>query len=326
MREPDHQPSAINHQPSTRVVVIGGSGFVGSNLIRYLEIPDMAAPSEDEADLTVPESLRRVLSSGDIVINAAGYANATDRTEKGKALFQIVNVDGVRYLAEACVEAGVAQLVHISSVAAMGRWRGESITEDMMKPVTSPYAASKLAGERVLAEFADRFPITILRPTSVFGEGRGLAATLCSIISMGVVPLPDGGKARIPFTYIGNVAHAVKLAIRNERCFGRTFIVGDAESYPLREIVLALADAMKIKAKIISVPRVCAYTAVRCLETLARIRGSAPLLDRGRLETMTNSVSYSIAAFQAATGYEPPYSLKDAAGRMASWYRRLVES
>ena len=178
---------------SFRVVLFGECGFVGSNLLKYLGSENIEAPTLQEADLTDSESLRRVLNPGDIVVNAAGYANPTDTTEKGKALLKAVNEDGVENLARVCAEVGVGQLIHISSVAAMGRVHCENATEVSMKPVATPYAASKLEGERILAHFRDKFPVTILRPTSVFGEGRGLARTLCQIVSRRVIPLPAGG-------------------------------------------------------------------------------------------------------------------------------------
>lgn len=308
-----------------RVVVIGAGGFVGSQLVnQFKRLYHLAPMTRPQVDLLDPKSLRSSLCSGDVVINAAGYANATDATDEGKRRFQAANVVGVRNLAQVASEVGVAHLVHISSVAAMGRWHQEGVTEEMQKPVASPYSASKLEGERVLAEFTGDLPITILRPTSVFGEGRGLARTLCSVISRRIVPLPAGGGAKIPFTYMGNVAHAVELCLANPQCFGKTFIISDEQSYHLREVVLALAKELGVEAKIIPVPTWSAKVGVHLLERLATMRGSPPLLDRGRLDTMTNSVSYSIASFQRATGYQPPYSLQMAAKRIAAWYKGQV--
>lgn len=305
---------------SSRIVLFGGEGFVGSNLQKYFTVP-VTAPPLAEVDFTRPETLRGVLQAGDIVVNAAGYANATDRTAKGQALFRSVNVDGVRHLAEAAVAAGAAQLVHISSVAAMGRWHRDDVTEAMMTPVKTPYAQSKLDGELVLQPFMDQLPITMIRPTSVFGEGRGLGRTLCKLASRGTVPLPGGGTAHIPFTYIGNLARGVELTLGNPACYGQTFILGDERSYPLREIVTMLAHALGHEARIISIPTPLAYVAACGLEWLAGLRGTAPLLDRGRLETMTCSVSYSIQALQQATGYRPPYALPEALQRIAAWYK-----
>jgi len=313
--------SSINDQ---RIVLFGECGFIGSNLLKHWNLDNIVAPTLGEADFTKPDSLRQVLRPGDIVVNAAGYAEATDTSPRGLALFRAVNVDGVRNLAEACREAGVAQLVHISSVAAMGRWHASNVTEDMMKPVSSPYAQSKLDGELILEGFREAFPVTIVRPTSVFGEGRGLAATLCKFVARGTVLLPAGGAARIPFTYVGNVAHAIKLTLGNPNCFGKTFIVGDAESYPLRTLVCELARAMGVNIRIVPIPACVAMFGAWCLERIARRRGSRPLIDRSRVETMTRSVSYSIEAIRSATGYEPPYSLKEAVERIAAWYKSNV--
>ncbi|MCE5199494.1 MAG: NAD(P)-dependent oxidoreductase [Armatimonadota bacterium] len=302
-----------------RIVLFGGSGFVGSNLRKWLG-SELVVPSENEADLTNYQSLCSVIQPSDIIINAAGYANATDTTERGRLLLQAVNVDGVEKLARAAVQQSAAQLIHISSVAAMGRQRRENVTEDMMLPVASPYAASKLAGEQALLSFADKLPITVLRPTSVFGEGRGLARMLCKVASKRIVLLPGGGTARIPFTYIGNIARCVELCINNETCFGRTFIVGDEGSYALRKIVTGLAAAIGARAQVVPVPTTLAWCGVKLLETAAKVRNRPPLLDSGRLETLSTSVSYSISAFQTATGYAPPYSMPDALELIANWY------
>lgn len=304
-----------------RIVLIGGNGFVGSNLRKHIAAP-ILTPDETEADLTQPHTLKEIIRPGDIVINAAGYANATDTTKKGRGLFQAVNVDGVRNLAQAAVDRQAAQLVHISSVAAMGRWHQDNVTEDMLRPTTTPYAVSKRAGEEVLAEYYGKLPITVLRPTSVFGEGRGLARTLCRMISKGTVLVPGDGSAGIPFTYIGNVARCVELAIGNSKCYGQTFIVGDEQSYRLKDIIAELGSALGISTRLIRIPAALCSIGVGCLETAARLSGRAPLMDRGRLETLTTSVSYNISAFQSVTDYRQPYSLSDALRRIAEWYRK----
>jgi nucleoside-diphosphate-sugar epimerase len=304
-----------------RVVLLGSSGFVGRHLLAALQQEfTVAAPPRSDADLTSTAALERVLAPGDLVINAAGYANATDTTPEGAARFESVNVQGVKNLAEAARRQQVAQLIHLSSVAAMGRWHQTKVNETMLHPPPSPYAQSKRQGEIVLERYHD-LPITILRPTSVFGEGRGLARTLCRVISRRLVPLPQGGSAYIPFTYIGNLCHAVALSLGNPACYGKTFIVGDEHSYPLKAVVLGLAKGLGVTPQIIPVPLAVARLGVWGLESLARWRNRPPLLDSGRLQTLTESVSYDITAFQQATGYQPPWSLTEATERIATWYK-----
>jgi len=308
-----------------RIVLFGESGFVGSNLLAFIR-REMVAPTLEQANLTDKQSLRMVLQPEDIVINAAGYANATDNSSRGRALFQSINVDGVRNLAEVSAEMGVAQLIHISSVDAMGRLQGEGITEDMHSLPVTPYARSKRDGELILAEYRDRFPITILRPTSVFGERRGLAYVLCKIANLGLVPLPNAGWTLIPFTYIGNVARCIELCIGNEQCYGSIFIIGDHTSYELRQVLYYLARAMHNKLRVITFPYPLAYSLALISESLARCTGKVPIIDRARLHILSQSISYSINAFCHVTGYAQPYSIQAATERIVVDYQRHMEA
>lgn len=310
-----------------RTVIVGAGGFVGGSLQRYLAGKgELVALRRAQLDLLEPDSIRAQLRAGDVVVNAAGYANATDTTAEGVARFRAANVQGVENLAAVAAEVEVKQLIHLSSVAAMGRWQQHGVDEGMMRPTENPYALSKRGGEEALLAWRERLPVTVLRPTSVFGEGRGLAATLCRAVSGGIVPLPGGGRAEIPFTYIGNVAKGLELCVDNPNCFGKTFIVGDVRSYTLREVVEALALALGVEARIVSVPTPLAQAGVWGLEALGRVRRAPPILDRWRLQTLSRSVSYSVAKLQAATGYTPPYSLAAATACIAAWYRQTMRA
>ena len=306
----------------TRIVIAGATGFIGSALLS--ELAGSVVPlKRSDVDLTDAETVAAFLKPRDTIINAAGYADATDRSRDGLGRFQRSNVDAVRCIAEAAVKVGADHLIHISSVAAMGQVLGRGITERHQLPTRTAYAASKARAELVLREFGGLLPITMLRPTSVFGEGRPLAAALCRVAARPLIPLPAGGQNLIPFTYIGNVVEAVRLTIGNERCIGKTFIVGDERSYTLREIIRAIADALGKPPRFVSIPIPAARMSVRSLEWVARLMNRRTPIDRSRLETLTTSVEYSIASFQRATGYVPPISLPIAAGRLAAWYLNL---
>ncbi|HYI66724.1 MAG TPA: NAD-dependent epimerase/dehydratase family protein [Candidatus Limnocylindrales bacterium] len=304
----------------TRVVIIGARGFIGSHIASELHDLRPECPPRSAADLEDPQSLRALLKSGDVVINAAGYAVATDATKEGSRRFDDVNVSGARNLAEAARERGASQLIHISSVAAMGRLQGRELPETASGPLITPYARSKRAAEVLLAEFAADLPVTILRPTSVFGEGRGLAALLCRLLMAPVVPLPGGGRAEIPFTYVGNVAWAVRLCLGNSLTYGRTLQVGDRRSYELRLVLKELAAALGRNPRFVPVPQSIISSVARVGEAAAKVIGKPPPIDRTRLSVLTTSVSFSIEQLHATTGYEPRHSLREGAARIAAWY------
>ncbi|HEX7003930.1 MAG TPA: NAD-dependent epimerase/dehydratase family protein [Trueperaceae bacterium] len=319
----------------TRLVVIGAGGFIGKSVAsEAAEHPEFELVSaarkpgsgERAADLTAPETLRALICPGDVVVNCAGYANANDATVDGRRLLERVNVEGVVALAEACALKGARQLVHLSSVAAMGPCTGEHVTEADSAPPATAYAWSKLRAEQLLASYRDRLHVTVLRPTSVFGEGRGLARSLCRLVSLPVVPLPAGGRSLIPFCYVKNVAAAVLLCAGNPSCFGRTFVVGDERSYTLREIVLAFARALGKRPLLLPLPAGLVGAAASLESRLADRRNRLPLLGEERIASLSRSVTYSIDELRRATGYTPRYDLVEAADRIAAWYRREVQA
>ncbi len=304
-----------------RLVLFGGRGFIGSSLVRGLS-GDVVAPRRDEVDLTRTEQLAGFLRPGDVVINATGYASATDGSAAGRARLRRENVDAVRSLGTAAASVEVGRVIHLSSVAAMGHRIGEGIAEADLRPPRSPYGQSKRDGELALQETAGGVPVTIVRPTSVFGEGRGLAALLCRIADLPVIPMPAGGTARLPFSYVGNLVAAIDLLLQHPETGGRTFIVGDDASYPLREILTTLARALgRSGERAVTVPLPVVRGLGLVETTVSRRIGRAPLLDPIRIETLTSSISYSTAAFRSATGFVPPYSLEASLARIAAWYR-----
>ena len=304
-----------------RVVLFGGGGFIGSALLAGLG-REIVAPARSEVDLTDADRLRAFLSPGDTIVNATGYALATDRSAAGLARFRRDNVDAVRTLATAASSIGASRLLHLSSVAAMGHREGEDLREDDLALPRTPYGQSKRDAEDVLVDAAGDVPVTILRPTSVFGEGRGLATVLCRIAGLPIVPLPAGGSALIPFSYVGNLVAAVGLALDRPATAGRTFIVGDDRSYRLREVLGNLARALgRDRPVMLPVPTLAIRGMGAAETTLSRAVGRTPLLDPVRIETLTSSVSYSTLAFREATGFVPPFTMDAAMVRIAAWHR-----
>lgn len=304
-----------------RILLFGSEGFIGGHIYRQLRSNDhVVAPPQAEVDITCPDMLRHVIQKDDVVINAAGYADATDRTCRGKRLFELVNVEGVRNLIAVSSEVGIRQFIHMSSVAAISQGNYSEPREKGPRRPSSPYASSKAEGERVLLTYWDRVPITILRPTSVFGEGRGLAVTLCRILKMKLVPIPVGGKAKIPFTYIENIIDCIKLCLDNPACFRRTFIIGDERSYPLKDILENLSLGMGKHPAFVGVPRPIAYAIGAIFEVIAKMAGRRPIIDRNRMDILCRSAEYSIKDFQEATGYIPSVLMEEAAVKLGRWF------
>lgn len=165
------------------VCMIGGSGFVGAQVIRALvnrgrevralqherAISPRPAVLSIRGDVRKESDLRRFLAPKSIAINLAFLPRESAAT----------NVQAALALAHACRAVGVRRLVHVSTAVVVGRSNEDMVTELTRCDPRSAYEASKLEIERALAQSADGLELAILRPTAVFGPGgRNLVSML----------------------------------------------------------------------------------------------------------------------------------------------------
>ncbi len=183
----ENSPVVTGKPSATKVVAVtGANGFIGSRLIaqlvsngayraRGIVRSDRAAAAvtgaKAEAAITSlddVDSLTKAFEGASIVVHLAAETAALD-----KARMMRVNEQGTRNVAEACArQPKPPVLVYVSSIAAAGPVaRGAVRVESDLPAPVSLYGRTKLAGERAAASYADRVPLSIVRPGIVFGPG-----------------------------------------------------------------------------------------------------------------------------------------------------------
>jgi nucleoside-diphosphate-sugar epimerase len=211
----------------SKVLVTGGSGFIGSHLVAALaerseEITCLVRPGARvehlsdlgarlvRGDVTDRQSLTAAVAGQEVVYHLAGCTAATSRRQ-----FELVNVQGTRNVATVCAgQNRPPTLVAVSTLAVAGpALDGRAKTEyDPPAPV-SHYGRSKLAGELALLEYADRVPTTIVRPPIVLGEHDRVGLPLFrSIARWGIHLCPDRGKHRFSLIHAADLARLLILA------------------------------------------------------------------------------------------------------------------
>jgi nucleoside-diphosphate-sugar epimerase len=277
-REPDieHSPSAAlswehmttRERPAT--LITGATGFIGGRLARRLiahghRVICLVRPNSNAdslrsigaqlvwGDIADRASVARALAGVEIctVFHAAGCVRVSRRAE-----FTRVNAAGAGHVASACAMlASPPVFVLVSSLAAAGPTIGDQarVEGDTPEPI-SHYGRSKLAGERAVAAFAEAMPISVLRPSIVFGPSdRGLLQVFRPIARWGLHPVPgwEGRDRRFSIVYVDDLVDALMLAaekgerldVRSRLGHGIYFIADEARPTYV-ELGLAIADAL----------------------------------------------------------------------------------
>jgi NADH dehydrogenase len=219
-----------------RVVVIGGTGFIGRafawrcathGLSIKLTIPTRTLarganlrplPGMDlvQADVHDESALRRLLVGADAVVNLVGilHGSATD--------FDRVHAEVPRRVGRIAREAGVAHLVHVSALGAEAA-------------APSHYLRSKAAGEAALREAG--LPLTVLRPSVVFGaedDFLNLFARMQALLPL--VPLA-GAHARMQPVWVRDVAQALWTCVERGVAAAGVFEAAGPQVFTLQELV-----------------------------------------------------------------------------------------
>ena len=213
-----------------KITVIGGSGFVGTNLCRQLaskqqdfEIIDLKMSNQfpekckigDVRDL---DTLRQTVS-GDVVVNLA----AVHRDDvRDKSEYQRTNVDGAENIAQVCEEKGVKKIVFTSTVAVYGFAEPGTGENGEINPFNE-YGRTKFDAEEKLRAWQSKGQnaLLIVRPTVIFGEGnRGNVFNLLNQIASGRFVMVGKGENKKSMAYIQNVVAFIEKCISTDQKYG----------------------------------------------------------------------------------------------------------
>ncbi len=262
------------------VFVTGGSGFLGSLLIQRLLNDGHNVTNIDlvPSDITHP-SLKTVV--GDIR-NRALLDHLLQRTDhcvyhcaallahggiKAKELWSS-NVEGTRTLAAAAADAGVRQVVYLSSNCLWGTGFSRPVREDDPPAPVEIYGVSKWEGEKILASFADRFATVSIRCPTIMDEGRlGLLAILFEFIAEGRrIWVVGGGDNRYQFIYAHDLIDAMLAASRLNK--SQVFGIGSDHVPSMRETYDYVIAKSGSRSRIGSLPKAPTVTAMKVAHAL----------------------------------------------------------
>lgn len=258
--------AAVTRAPNWDIAVLGGTGFIGTHVVRRLISSGHRIAVLARNTKALPEVFsdpRVHLIPGDVhtaadVIKTIGNAKTVINLSPGASGTTVAEVVGsmnsaVRIVAESCLQQGVTRLVHTSSIASLylgnsGDTIGAATPPDPRSLDRAPYARAKAEGERILLELHRdrRLPVVILRPGVVVGEGglafhSGLGFYNADRHCLGW----NRGSNPLPFVLAEDTASAIATACTAPDIEGRCFnLVGDVR-LTAREYIAELARVLE---------------------------------------------------------------------------------
>jgi NADH dehydrogenase len=281
------------------ILVTGGTGFVGSNLIRRLRKEDIAVRTlarnavkaqalKDigvdvvEGSLADTTALEHAVEGCVRVVHLVGIIQET----RG-ATFHDVHVEGTRNVLAAAKKAGVRHFFHQS---ALGTRAGAK----------SAYHRTKWEAEELVR--ASAIPFTILRSSLIYGPGDQFTMRLSELIRRSpVLPVIGSGNSRIQPIFIDDLVACIAKAVTSDSFFNEMYEVGGPDQLTYEEVTEAIADALGVRRPTVHMPLFLVRNAARVLESLL----PAPPVTTDQLIMLQEDNVCSMRDIRDAFGIEP---------------------
>jgi UDP-glucose 4-epimerase len=254
---------------NARVLVTGGAGFIGANLVRRLiregarvtvlddlftgRIENLPRKGYEfvKGSVCEPAIVEKLVADAEVIFHAAAR-NIVVSTRNPREDFE-TNIGGTLnvLLAARATNGRVKRLVYTSSTSVYGNPRYLPINEDDHLSLLTPYAVSKLGGENYCMAFFESYgvPCTAVRYSNVFGPGQDPSNPYCGVVAKFIESLfagqapaihGDGNQTR-DFTYIDDAVEATVLAAQSDRALGEVFNVGTGVETRVNELAAILS-------------------------------------------------------------------------------------
>ncbi|MEK6698238.1 MAG: complex I NDUFA9 subunit family protein [Nitrospirota bacterium] len=248
------------------ILVVGGTGFVGSHLIQRLRkdgVPVRAivrSPRKAQAlkdlgvevvagDIADKASLEAAAAGAERIIHLVGIIQ-----EAPGVTFRGVHVEGTHSLLEAAKKAGVR---HFFYQSALGTRPGAK----------SEYHKTKWEAEELVR--ASGIPFTILRPSLIYGAGDQFTLRLSEMLKISpVMPVIGPGRSKIQPIHIDDVVTCIAKAVASDAFLNEIYEIGGPAQLTYEEVTATIAGAMGLKRPMVHVPLFFVRPMARLLETV----------------------------------------------------------
>jgi dihydroflavonol-4-reductase len=316
--------------------VTGGTGFIGSHLVERLLSKGYAVrclvrdpqktgylsnlPVEFyHGDLFSNPILEKAVSGVDYIYHVAGVV--ASRTKDG---FYRGNRDASKNLIEitARVNPSVRKFLHVSSQAAVGPSVSASPIDETAPyhPITT-YGRSKMEAEKAVLAYADKLPITIVRPSAVYGPRDPATFDFFKTIYKGLEPVVGFHDKLVSLVHSTDLVSGIVLAGEKPEAAGEIFFISSEKRYSWIEIGNTSREVMKKKAIRVRLPEPLVYAVAATAGFFSSFSRKPSVLnfEKGR-DMVQDFWTCDVSKAKRILGYNQEVQLADGVKETVAWY------
>jgi dihydroflavonol-4-reductase len=321
-----------------KYLITGATGFLGPYLLKKLvsqghgcrclvrsssHLDHLKVPGVEfvYGDVTKPDTLKGIAQDMDALVHMAtlGHMSNFSVTQE---MFDQVNVQGTFNIMQEGLRAGVGQVVHCSTVAAMGISKAVPSNEESVCYPHHPYGRSKLKAEQQIKRMVSEkgLPASIIRFSMIYGPGdpRDILK-LVRMAKKGLFPKVGQRPKLTPLIHAEDAVEGLLAVIERGRA-GEVYLITNHQSEPFDKIREIVQDALKMKKFYLYVPEWAALLAASLIEKFFGLFGKTPPVSRKNIQSTLADRVFSVTKAEKELGFrskiEPEQGLKET----VEWY------
>jgi len=321
------------------VLVTGGTGFTGTNLVRKLtglevEVRGIARESSQidpdlreavtwyRGDVYDPEVVQSAMSGVNYVFHLAACFRDPGATDEE---YRKVHVDSTQLLAEAALEEpNFRRFIHTSTVGVHGHVADPPADETAPYNPGDIYQETKLEGELWIRDFAERrdLPLVVIRPAQIMGPTDRRLVKLFRFAKYRVCPLLDGHNTKLHFIHVDDLTDCMLLSAHHADALGEVFICGNANSTTLVDTVTLAGEILNTSVWFLHLPSRPLFALADFVEEISKRLSVEPILYRRRMAFFTKDRAFDTSKLRDVLDFDYCYDNETGIRDVVRGYRK----
>ncbi len=306
------------------VLVTGGNGFVGRNLVKELSkrkrikvtVFDRSIGNNPNVkyingNITNTKAVANAVKGQDYVYHLAAII---DEKKPKEQIFD-VNVGGTVSILEACRKEKVKRLVYLSTAGVIRDSNNIQDEKSLYGPITN-YEKSKTLAEKTVIEYYKRhkIPVIILRPALLYGPNTYWNIILNEALKN--FPVIGTGENKWHMLYIRNLIPLL-IKARTKGKNGRIYLVADDEALTYEDMYKIIREELEINKEPIHIP----VWFAKFIAFLYKTTGNKSIVSRSHIDRLIKNKWYKITKAKRELSYKPKYNFKEGIEETIKYFR-----